>query len=235
MTLASGLADPLAAGEPRRPEPAGGARRRPRRPAGRPVPEWVAGPGGFDPPSSDIDVLAATAAGLDEPAVARLADLHATLRAADSWMGRLEVVCLPLATLRRHDPNDQCSYPIAASGRVLALGRQGPSWVLDRWVVGEHGLVVAGPHPSSLIDPIGPQVLQAAVRELLLSFWAGQLQGRPRPGCGPAATRRSRSSACAGPVTVWSRAWWFPSRRRLPGRAGGWAALAGARRACLES
>ena len=34
--------------------------------------------GGVHPPSSDIDVLAATAAGLDEPAVARLADLHAT-------------------------------------------------------------------------------------------------------------------------------------------------------------
>jgi hypothetical protein len=55
---------------------------------------------------------------------------------------------------------------------------------LDRWVAREHGLVVAGPRPSTLIDPIGPQALQAAVRKLLLGFWAGQLQGpawlRPR-------------------------------------------------------
>jgi hypothetical protein len=51
---------------------------------------------------------------------------------------------------------------------------------LDRWVAREHGLVVAGPCPSTLIDPIGPQALQAAVRGLLLGFWAGQLQG-PAP------------------------------------------------------
>jgi hypothetical protein len=34
--------------------------------------------GGFHPPSSDIDVLVATAGVLDEPVVGRLAELHAT-------------------------------------------------------------------------------------------------------------------------------------------------------------
>jgi hypothetical protein len=63
---------------------------------------------------------------------------------------------LPVATLRRYDPSDQSSYPIAASGRDLALGRQGPTWVLDRWVAREHDLAVTGPPPSTLIDPIGP-------------------------------------------------------------------------------
>jgi len=135
--------------------------------------------GGFHPPSSDIDVLVATAGVLDEPVVGRLAELHATLRTAGGWATRLEVVYLPVATLRRHDPSDQRSYPIAASGRDLAHHRQSLGWVLDRWVAREHGLTVAGPHPSSLIDPIGPEELRAAVRGLLLSFWAGQLQGRP--------------------------------------------------------
>jgi hypothetical protein len=136
--------------------------------------------GGFHPPSSDVDVLVATAGVLDEPVVGRLAELHATLRTAGGWAARLEVVYLPVATLRRHDPSDQRGYPIAASGRDLAHHRQSLSWVLDRWVAREHGLTVAGPRPSGLIDPVGPQVLRAAVRGLLLSFWARQLQG-PAP------------------------------------------------------
>jgi aminoglycoside adenylyltransferase-like protein len=133
--------------------------------------------GGFHPPSSDIDVLVATAGVLDGPAVQRLTAVHASLRAAGGWAARLEVVYLPVATLRRYDPSDHTSYPIAASDRGLALGRQGPTWVLDRWVAREHGLVVAGPRPSTLIDPVGPQALRAAVRGLLLSLWAGQLKG----------------------------------------------------------
>jgi Domain of unknown function (DUF4111) len=136
--------------------------------------------GGFDPPSSDIDVLVATSAVPEEAALGRLAALHATLTAAGGWTARLEVVYLPVTALRRYDPSDQTSYPIAGSGRALALGRQGPSWVLDRWIAREHGLVVAGPQTSTLIDPIGPQALQAAARQLLVGFWAEQLQG-PAP------------------------------------------------------
>jgi Domain of unknown function (DUF4111) len=136
--------------------------------------------GGFHPPSSDIDVLVATAGVLDEPVVGSLAPLHATLRSAGGWAARLEVVYLPVATLRRYDPSDQRSYPIAGSGRDLALGRQSPTWVLDRWVAREHGLAVTGPPLSTLIDPIGPQALRTAVRGLLLSFWAAQLD-RPPP------------------------------------------------------
>jgi hypothetical protein len=134
--------------------------------------------GGFHPPSSDIDALVATAGVLDEPVVGRLAALHATLRAAGGWAARLEVVYLPVSTLRRYDPGDQSSYPIAAGGRALAHGRQSPTWVLDRWVAREHGLAVTGPPPSTLIDPIGPQALRTAVRGLL-SFWAAQLDGPP--------------------------------------------------------
>jgi hypothetical protein len=116
----------------------------------------------------------------NEAVIQRLAVLHATLTAAGGWTARLEVVYLPVTTLRRYHPSDQSSYPIAASDRAFALGRQSPTWVLDRWIAREHGLVVAGPRPSTLIDPIGPQALQVAVRKLLLRFWAGQLQG-PTP------------------------------------------------------
>jgi Domain of unknown function (DUF4111) len=130
------------------------------------------GLGDFDPASSDVDVLVATAGPLPGPVVGRLRRLHAALRAEGGWAARLEVVYLPLAALRRFDPADAGRYPIGPSDRRFALGRQGPTWVLDRWVAREHGLVVVGPDPRELIDPIGPEELRAAVRASLAGTWA---------------------------------------------------------------
>jgi hypothetical protein len=130
------------------------------------------GLGDFDPASSDVDVLVVTAGPLPGPAVERLRRLHGALHAEGGWAARLEVVYLPLATLRRFDPEDAERYPIGASDREFALGRQGPTWVLDRWVAREHGLVVVGPDPRELIDPIGPDQLRAAVRASLAGHWA---------------------------------------------------------------
>jgi Domain of unknown function (DUF4111) len=135
--------------------------------------------GGFDRGSSDIDVLVATARMPPPPAIERLAALHAALRAAGGWTARLEAVYLPVAALRRYDPGDRRRYPIGAGDRGFDLGRQGPTWVLDRWIAREHGLVVAGPSPRTLIDPIAPAELRAAARATLLDFWAGQLDGPP--------------------------------------------------------
>jgi hypothetical protein len=134
------------------------------------------GLGGFDPASSDVDVLVATARALPAAAVEGLRRLHGALRDEGGWAARLEVVYLPLAALRRFDPRDSTRYPIGASDRAFTLGRQGPTWVLDRWVTREHGLVVAGPDPRELIDPIGPDELRAAVRASLAGVW--DLEGR---------------------------------------------------------
>jgi aminoglycoside adenylyltransferase-like protein/nucleotidyltransferase-like protein len=141
------------------------------------------GLGDFDPASSDVDVLVATARALPTAAVEGLRRLHGALHAEGGWAARLEVVYLPLATLRRFDPEDTARYPVGASEREFTLGRQGPTWVLDRWMVREHGLVVTGPDPRDLIDPIGPDELRAAVRASLAGLWArvGEDAGWLRP------------------------------------------------------
>jgi Domain of unknown function (DUF4111) len=142
------------------------------------------GLGGFDPASSDVDVLVATAGPLPGPEVGRLERLHGALRAEGGWAARLEVVYLPLAALRRFDPEDAGRYPIGPSDREFNLGRQAPTWVLDRWVAREHGLVVVGPDPRELIDPVGPDQLRAAVRASLAGHWTLEGTGvawlRPR-------------------------------------------------------
>jgi Domain of unknown function (DUF4111) len=130
--------------------------------------------GDFYPPASDIDFHAATAGALDAPAVGRLAAMHAGFKSEGGWPARLEGVYLPVATLRRHDPSADPA-PTVGVDWDLRPGRPGPTWVLDRWVTREHGVIVVGPDPRGLIDPIGPADLGAAVRATLLGFWAGIL------------------------------------------------------------
>jgi hypothetical protein len=131
--------------------------------------------GGFYPPASDIDFHAATTGTLDGPSLERLAAMHAALKAEGGWPARLEGVYFPVAALRRHDPSG-APVPTVGTDWDLHPGRPGPTWVLDRWVTREHGVVVTGPDPRGLIDPIGPADLRAAVLASLLGHWAAQLE-----------------------------------------------------------
>ena len=126
--------------------------------------------GDFFPPASDVDFLAATARPVPEPAFRRLAALHAAFKAEGGWTARLEGVYLPPAALRRQGPAGD-RWPTVGSDWDFALGRPGPTWVLDRWVTREHGVVVTGPDPRALIDPVGPGELRAAVRAALADNW----------------------------------------------------------------
>ena len=130
--------------------------------------------GDFSPPASDIDFHAATTGPLDVPAVERLAAMHSAFKAEGGWPARLEGVYFPVAALRRHDPSGDL-VPTVGVDWDLAPGRPGPTWVLDRWVTREHGVIVTGPDPRDLIDPVTPADLRAAVVAALLGLWANQL------------------------------------------------------------
>jgi hypothetical protein len=130
--------------------------------------------GDFYPPASDIDFHAATAGVLDAPAIGRLAAMHNAFKAEGGWPARLEGVYFPVAALRRHDPSGD-PVPTVGVDWDLGPGRPGPTWVLDRWVTREHGVIVAGPDPRDLIDPITPADLRAAVLAALGGGWTRQL------------------------------------------------------------
>jgi hypothetical protein len=140
--------------------------------------------GDFFPPSSDIDFLVATARPLPEPALQRLGALHAALKADGGWTARLEGLYLPPEALRRHDPAGG-RQPTVGSDWDFGLGLAGPTWVLDRWVAREHGLVVAGPDPRDLIDPIGADELRAAVVASMVGYWTERARDPAwlRPRC----------------------------------------------------
>ena len=132
--------------------------------------------GDFFPPASDVDFHVATAGALGREALERLGALHAAFKAEGGWLARLEGVYLPPGPLRRLDPAaERC--PTVGTDWDFGPGRPGPTWVLDRWVTRERGVVVTGPDPRELIDPIGPDELRAAVLASMLGDWAERAAG----------------------------------------------------------
>jgi predicted nucleotidyltransferase len=127
--------------------------------------------GDFDRASSDIDFVAATTVTLDETAVAALRTLHAEIATSGGeWGRRLEGAYLPLAALRRDDPA-RCQYPFLSETAPFGLTELGVDWVINRFILRERGVVIYGPAPATLIDPVAPAELTAAVRVLLHDEW----------------------------------------------------------------
>ncbi len=54
----------------------------------------------------------------------------------------------------------------------MRVEQHGTDWVIHRWELRAHGVTVAGPPIETLIDPVSPEELREAAREILHSWWA---------------------------------------------------------------
>jgi hypothetical protein len=134
--------------------------------------------GDFNPASSDIDFVVVTQGALAPAQVAALEALHVRLWAeAGPWAAHLEGSYIPRDALRRYDPA-MPPVPTVWEGRFY-LGGHGPDWIIQRHVMREHGLVLAGPPPAALIDPVAPDDLRRAVRGILHDFWGSVVLNDP--------------------------------------------------------
>ena len=136
--------------------------------------------GDFDPQRSDIDFVVVTAGEL-APAVLRgLQAMHARLRRSGlEWASRIEGGYIPRHGLRRYDPA-HARYPWLGTDGHFAVEQFDHGWVIQLHVLRQHGLVLAGPDPRSLIDPIGPDDLRQAQRAMLHEWWQPQLADHTR-------------------------------------------------------
>jgi hypothetical protein len=140
--------------------------------------------GDFDPGSSDVDFLIVTTEELSGKVLDTLREMHATLAAnGNLYAQRLEGSYISRAALQRYDPNN-ARHPTIGIDREFQVARHGSNWIIERHIVREHGVIVWGPSPRSLIDPVSPHELRTAVYEALEQFWQQQLTGpewlRPR-------------------------------------------------------
>src|SRR5215213_1146022 len=118
--------------------------------------------GDFDPQRSDIDFVVVTADALPDALIPALAALHARLIDSGlSWATKLEGTYFPQQVLRHYAPSDAL-LPSLNEGSFY-MGGHGSDWVIQCHILREHGIVLAGPAPRDLIDPIAPDDLRRAM------------------------------------------------------------------------
>ncbi len=131
--------------------------------------------GHFIPATSDIDVLAVTEQPINAAEFAALAALHVELAMLPHpFAQRLEIAYLDRINLKHFQPGQH--HATLGQGETLAWTKHGANWIIERWTVREHGIVLLGPDPQSLIDPITQDNLRSAVRARLDDWadWARQ-------------------------------------------------------------
>lgn len=133
--------------------------------------------GDFDP-DSDIDFVAVTDHDLSPGQFAALLTLHDRLSTLDTWCAiQLEGWYVSARVLRRYDP---AMLPLPnlerGLGERLKYKQPGESWRIHQQVLREHGIVLAGPPPQALIDPVLPDELRHSVHSLLPLWPAPLLQ-----------------------------------------------------------
>jgi len=134
--------------------------------------------GGFGE-ESDIDFCVVTAGELPEAMHAQLAAMHARLVSRGlPWAEKLEGTYVSTQWLRRADPA-RAPYLCYDHATGIYLTRES-NVVLALHVLREQGVVVAGPDPRTLIDPISPDDLREAVRGILRDWWAPMLEDPTR-------------------------------------------------------
>jgi hypothetical protein len=129
--------------------------------------------GGFDPETSDIDFVVVSNA----DTVARLAELGAVNRqiqaAGSPWAAKLEGSFLPLRAFEDFNPAG-APFPTIGMGGRYGLDHKEIERALQRHVLREHGITVAGPEPRSFIAPVDPEALKAEARDVLHGWWRSQ-------------------------------------------------------------
>jgi len=135
--------------------------------------------GGFDQ-DSDIDVIVVTATDVSVEAFAALADMHEQITKIDSpWAIQLEVSYIPQAALRRFDRGNNL-HPHMDRGHDEVLHRLAheSDWIVQRHILRERGIVITGPDPRTLVDPITPEDLRQAVVDVL-PLWLNPVLNEP--------------------------------------------------------
>ena len=118
--------------------------------------------GGFDPESSDLDLVIVTAADVATIDLARVEGIHRRLGAREpGWADRLDLAYVGRVTLAA----------FRSGGAVASISHDDPlqlydeadDWLQTWYLVRETGVAVMGPPPGDLIPPIEPEEFVAAV------------------------------------------------------------------------
>ena len=132
--------------------------------------------GGFAPQRSDIDFIVVTVDELPEEMLLALEAMHARITSSGlKWATKLEGSYIPQHALRRYDPA-HVHHPVIRVDGSFGIDGHGSDWVIQYHIIREQGVVVAGPAPQTLIDPVEADDLRRATLETLQGWWGEQLR-----------------------------------------------------------
>ncbi|HEY5640158.1 MAG TPA: aminoglycoside adenylyltransferase domain-containing protein, partial [Dehalococcoidia bacterium] len=129
--------------------------------------------GGFGPETSDADMLVVTERPVSDAEFTALKALHERLPPeGNDFSLDYDIYYIDRETIRRFAEGQR--HVKVGAGEPFHRGEHRPNWVLERWTVRERGVVVSGPDPKTLIEPISADDLRAAAGEELqrrLAHW----------------------------------------------------------------
>lgn len=134
--------------------------------------------GDFDPQGSDLDLIVVTDGDVDEAQFAALREMHAQFAESGSlWAKRIEAAYIPVSALNHAAPTDG-RYPQIEKGGTLVNEPLEIGWAFQRETLREYGVVLMGPEPRTLIDPVDPKNLRRAMMAIA-GGWLDQARHDP--------------------------------------------------------
>src|SRR5262245_54733006 len=135
--------------------------------------------GDFEPDKSDIDFVVVTDGEISAKTFVALQAMHERIATGPSkWAQELEGSYIAQRALR-HDRRPD-ALPYIDRGSTLAMVHQESGyWIIHRHMLREHGVVLAGPPPQTLIEPVERAKLSEAVRGILREWWRPMLLDGP--------------------------------------------------------
>ena len=126
--------------------------------------------GDFHPEASDIDYLVVTTDMLSKKTITELEATHNRIwEKSPKWAERLEGSYLPQGHLRSYEKSE-IKYPTVNEHKFFCAPH-GADWIIQRYIIREHGVVLTGPDPKTLIDPVNPDDIRRAVKGILEEWW----------------------------------------------------------------
>lgn len=133
--------------------------------------------GDFDE-HSDVDFIVVLIAEPSDEQVAALQEMHGRVYEMPSyWAQHLEGSYVPLPILRE-SPLAGDTFWYLDNGSHELVRSDHCNTLVVRWTLREHGVVLAGPPPSTLLDAIPVEALRAEIRRTIQD-WGGQILAEP--------------------------------------------------------
>lgn len=132
--------------------------------------------GDFNPENSDVDFLAVTQGDINKETIAALTTMHKVFATGQSkWHLELEGSYIPQNALRRYDAANACHPHIDRGADALIVQQHDVDWIIQRDGLYRHGITLFGPPIQTLLDPVSPAEVRAAIIELMRIWWTPML------------------------------------------------------------